>query len=179
MTSKLEITHDHYEPEGTYGSSGATAVLNGSIIIDTKAKDLFEKEEEDTELEDILHLALEHLGVQITHEGSYYEPKPLKGEVRHNLDITWSDDTYDCETCGTSWATGATALLDGKKIVDKEASAHCYSGSGEVYLEGILLIALEKLGVEVVDSDEDLQWFKDTCYEWDLGPKEEIIYKKL
>jgi len=42
--------------------------------------------------------------------------------------IEWSEDSYDCETCGTSYATGAKITLNGKVIMDKPAVAHCYDG---------------------------------------------------
>ena len=84
------------------------------------------------------------------------------------LKIEWSHDEYECDDCGTSWATGATAYLDGVKIVDKQASAHCYGGSGsDSELAGILAIALEKLGVEIEDEESDIQWYKESCYDFE------------
>jgi hypothetical protein len=100
---------------------------------------------------------------------------------KHKLEIKWTEDSHDCDDCGSSSAIGAEVLLDGNVIVSKKALAHCYAGSGDVDLTGILLIALEKLGVEITEEDgtSDLQWYKDTCYDWDLGPQGEINYIKL
>ena len=98
--------------------------------------------------------------------------------MEHKLKIEWSHDEHDCETCGSSWATGATAYLDGVKIVDVKANAHCYAGSGDAELAGILAIALEKLGVEIDDDESDIQWYKDTCYET-IHHYDNIEYIKL
>jgi hypothetical protein len=102
------------------------------------------------------------------------------------LEIKYNTDEYECDDCGTSYATGAEVYLDGKLIIDKKASAHCYEGSGEIELAGILLIALEKMGVEVTEEgevDTDFDWYRDTCYEYDLvndgQGSHDIVYKKL
>ena len=80
--------------------------------------------------------------------------------MKHKLEIDWSHDSYDCDDCGMSDATGAVAHLDGVKIVDIQARAHCYDGSGEAQLAGIFAIALERLGVELYTIDD--KGFADT-----------------
>ena len=91
---------------------------------------------------------------------------------KKKLVINWNYDEHDCEDCGMSWSTGCDATLDGEVIVNKKAIAHCYNGNGDVELVGVLLVALEKLGVEVVQDENDdaaldLEWYKDTCYDMD------------
>ncbi|PWL18850.1 hypothetical protein DKP76_07250 [Falsochrobactrum shanghaiense] len=53
------------------------------------------------------------------------------------ISIEWLDDTYDCETCGSSWAEGALVYIDGLLVLDLQPSAHCYNGvsyqEGDVY----------------------------------------------
>ena len=101
------------------------------------------------------------------------------------LEINWSQAEYECEDCGVDTAIGAEVFLDGKLIVSKKAVAHCYNGSGDIDITGILLIALEKLGVEITQTGEpgeDLQWCKDTCYEYKTSfynGEERIEYIKL
>lgn len=179
MNHKLKIEWSHYEPESDKcGSTGALAYLDGEYIFGVEAKELYEKDLEDVSLESILYCTLGNMGVRIIDDS--YTGSNLKDDgVRHTLEVEWSEDSYDCDDCGVSFSTGATVHLDGIKIVAKEAHAHCYSGSGDVDLCGILLIALEKLGVEVEDDESDLQWSKDTCYDWDLGSQGEINFIKL
>lgn len=38
-------------------------------------------------------------------------------------------DSSDCETCGTSYATGYVIYKGEEVVVDKTPYAHCYSGS--------------------------------------------------
>ena len=84
------------------------------------------------------------------------------------LVIEWSNDEYDCEDCGLSSSTGAVATLDGEVIVNIPALAHCYDGNGDADITGILLIALEKLGVTIEENmSSDLEWYKGTCREMD------------
>ena len=35
-------------------------------------------------------------------------------------------DVHDCETCGTSYATGYEVTVDGKQFGDYEPSAYCF-----------------------------------------------------
>ena len=88
------------------------------------------------------------------------------------LNIEWSHDEHDCEDCGSSYSTGAHVTFDGEVLVDKKAIAHCYNGNGDVELEGILLLVLDKLGVEIIQEDDeecwiDLDWYRNSCYDMD------------
>ena len=68
--------------------------------------------------------------------------------------ITTYDDFHDCETCGSSWAEGGYVLVDGTEVVRVTPVAHCYGGTS-VTEEELLVLALEKLGIEVlVDGDK-------------------------
>jgi hypothetical protein len=108
---------------------------------------------------------------------------------KKKLVIKWNQDDHDCETCGGSYAVGAEVTLDGEVIVNKQAVAACYDGSGDVDMEGILAIALEKLGVEIIQAsdgggyDYDLEYAKNMCYEWhyeeDGEGSHNIVYDKI
>lgn len=69
------------------------------------------------------------------------------------IEIQWLEDSYECEDCGTSWATGAVVTFDGEVVIDKPPLAHCYGGSSidpeQVYKE-----IFEKLGHTIVDNYE-------------------------
>lgn len=82
------------------------------------------------------------------------------------IEVVTTEDTYDCETCGMDYATGGKVYVDGKLILEKEASAHCYSGSSYSEAE-LLILALEKMGhtltvdgepfhIMMADAREDL-----------------------
>lgn len=67
------------------------------------------------------------------------------------ITIDWLEDTYECDDCGTSYATGAHIFLsDGREIL-LEPRAHCYDGisysTDEVYQE-----VLKLLGFNVVED---------------------------
>lgn len=65
------------------------------------------------------------------------------------IEIITDADTHDCETCGTSHASGGKVLVDGVELLSKPASAHCFGGND--YSEGDLLVmALAKMGHEVL-----------------------------
>jgi hypothetical protein len=61
------------------------------------------------------------------------------------INIKWTEDSSDCETCGGSWATGAEVYFDGNPAFTLTPMAHCYNGSSyeqsEVYVK-----ILEALG---------------------------------
>ena len=69
------------------------------------------------------------------------------------------DDFHDCETCGSSWAVGGYVLVDGTEVVRVDPVAHCYGGTS-VTEEELLVLALEKLGVELLADGEK---FDITC----------------
>jgi len=66
------------------------------------------------------------------------------------IHIEWLSDDHYCETCGTSFATGARVFADGTVFLDLEPVAHCFDGKNwteeDVYRE-----ILRKLGHEVED----------------------------
>lgn len=42
--------------------------------------------------------------------------------------IKWVEDSYECDTCGSSYATGAQVNIDDKIDFVLEPIAHCYDG---------------------------------------------------
>jgi hypothetical protein len=82
------------------------------------------------------------------------------------IDIKTAVDFYVCETCGMDYATGGKVYVDGKLILEKVASAHCYDGRSYSE-EELLILALEKMGhtltvdgepfhIMMTDAREDL-----------------------
>ena len=69
------------------------------------------------------------------------------------INITTDHDEYECETCGTDYATGGTVTVDGNQIVTLPAAAHCYAGQSFSEMD-LLVIALRVLGHEVDIDDE-------------------------
>lgn len=65
------------------------------------------------------------------------------------IEITTLEDTHDCETCGSSWASGGIVEVDGEQILYKEPVAHCYAGESYSVTE-LLILTLQLLGHEVV-----------------------------
>ena len=71
--------------------------------------------------------------------------------LENKIEIEWTSDTYDdCETCGTTWAEGATVKLNDEIILNLIPEAACYDGDSwsesEVYKK-----ILEKLGYKVTE----------------------------
>lgn len=74
------------------------------------------------------------------------------------IKIEWSTDSWDCETCGGSYADGAIVCIDDKTILDEPASAHCYDSSG----------ASESQVIEAINTALGASWgFGDN--DWDLS----------
>lgn len=71
----------------------------------------------------------------------------------HRVEITWLDDSHDCETCGSSCAEGARVSIDGSLVLDLEPVAHCYDGASWER-DTILHRILAQLGAHVVVDDE-------------------------
>lgn len=67
------------------------------------------------------------------------------------IEIEWSEDSHDCETCGTSWASGAVVTFDGGVVIDRPALAHCYD-SQHIDQEEVYKEIIEKLGHTIVDN---------------------------
>ena len=75
--------------------------------------------------------------------------------MSRKIEITWLEDSNDCETCGISFETGAFVVIEDERGVSSlmyEPVAHCYQGEGwspdEVY-QGIL----KHLGYVVEEVD--------------------------
>lgn len=67
------------------------------------------------------------------------------------ITIDWLEDSFDCETCGTSYATGARiTMYDGRELL-LEPRAHCFDGisysTEDVYKE-----VLHLLGFNLVED---------------------------
>jgi len=69
------------------------------------------------------------------------------------LHIKWLYDNNDCETCGPSYAEGATVTLDNKVLLSNIPIAHCCGGSNwsrdQIYQE-----ILEKLGYNTTEEED-------------------------
>lgn len=68
------------------------------------------------------------------------------------LCITWLEDIYKCETCGTSYAEGARVEFgDGNVLLNLVPKAHCYEEK-TFPSEYVYNKILEKLGFNVIES---------------------------
>lgn len=76
-----------------------------------------------------------------------------KAEEEQVLEIEWSYDSSDCETCGWTTSTGCVVRLNGEMILNEPANAWC---QGATYIEeGHILDALcRKLNIRVKGLDE-------------------------
>lgn len=63
-------------------------------------------------------------------------------------------DSYDCETCGPSFAGGARVYIDGELKIDLTPSAHCFGGA-DYRDRDIMHAVLEHLGHEVEFEEGD------------------------
>jgi hypothetical protein len=68
------------------------------------------------------------------------------------IEIQWLSDSYDCETCGRTWAEGAIVKIDGQIAMDLTPYAHCFDG---VHCErdDVMVKILEHLGHTVSTTD--------------------------
>lgn len=67
------------------------------------------------------------------------------------IKIEWLSDSYDCDTCGCSFATGATVSIEGLETFTLPAVAHCYAGESYDELQ-VYETILRKLGYEVAGT---------------------------
>jgi hypothetical protein len=78
------------------------------------------------------------------------------------FEIVFMNDHHNCETCGSSYASGYIIKKDGEVVVDKTPIAACYDDSdynqNEAYLEVIQLA-----GIQIDVSTE----YSDCSYEDD------------
>ena len=59
-------------------------------------------------------------------------------------------DHYECDDCGTSYATGFIVYQDDAKIIDMSPYAHCYNGT-HYQMADVLKNILEHLGHTLED----------------------------
>lgn len=64
------------------------------------------------------------------------------------IDIEWLSDSCECETCGTSYADGASVTIDGELILDLTPHAHCYDGT-DYQPEEVYKLIFKHLGHEL------------------------------
>jgi hypothetical protein len=60
-----------------------------------------------------------------------------------------TSDTYDCETCGTSWADGFKIFFDGKLAIELKPVAHCCGGDSFTP-EDALVEIIKHLGHDII-----------------------------
>lgn len=61
------------------------------------------------------------------------------------IKIEFCEDVHECDTCGTSWASGAKVHFDNELVLNLEPRARCYGG--KTYEESeIFEQVLNKLG---------------------------------
>lgn len=65
--------------------------------------------------------------------------------------IEWLEDSHDCESCGTCYATGARVFFDGKQVIDLEPVAYCFDGDDFDSIE-VYSAIIEKLGHTLEES---------------------------
>lgn len=56
------------------------------------------------------------------------------------IEIEWLDDTSDCETCGISYAEGASVRVDGVTVIEMTPRAHCFGGDN--YYDAVVWLAV-------------------------------------
>lgn len=61
------------------------------------------------------------------------------------IQIEFCEDTYECEDCGSSYATGAKVWFDDELVLYLVPAAHCYGGKSYEESE-IFEQVLHKLG---------------------------------
>jgi hypothetical protein len=66
--------------------------------------------------------------------------------------VIW-EDSYDCHSCGYSYATGGKVFVDGAEVLCLEPIASCYD-SVSFSATDLLAMALVKLGIEVQVDDK-------------------------
>lgn len=64
--------------------------------------------------------------------------------------IEWTYDSYDCETCGGSYADGANVYIDGQLALEFVPVAHCYDGDN-FERDYVYAQIFKHLGHEVVE----------------------------
>lgn len=80
------------------------------------------------------------------------------------IKITWLNDHYNCETCGSSYSEGAHVEIDGVQFGDFEPIAHCFDSKG-FERDEILTAVFAHLGHELVMEDQHSE--PETFYDHD------------
>lgn len=65
------------------------------------------------------------------------------------LEIEWSTDKCNCETCGTTWSTGAVVKYNGEIILNEPANASCFE-SVDIDEDNVLRALCNELNIDVV-----------------------------
>ena len=68
--------------------------------------------------------------------------------------VTELQDSHECETCGTSYATGYSITVDGRVMVDLQPVAACYDAN-HYTLADALMELVEQYGHTVEFAVED------------------------
>ncbi len=69
----------------------------------------------------------------------------------NHYEIVYMEDSWDCETCGSDYASGYQIFLDDVLVVDKHPIAYCYNGSSYDDSESYKDI-LELEGIKITES---------------------------
>lgn len=64
------------------------------------------------------------------------------------VEITWTEDYHDCETCGGSQADGAVIKIDGEEVATLVPFAHCFNEDSWDAPE-VFATLLSKMGIRV------------------------------
>lgn len=62
-----------------------------------------------------------------------------------NIRVVETSDSFDCETCGSSWATGYNIYFDDVLSIAMKPIAHCYGGD-HFTIEDALQEIIKELG---------------------------------
>ncbi len=64
------------------------------------------------------------------------------------IEIEWTSDHHDCDTCGINSAYGAVVRMNGEVIIELIPEASCYGGTSYCE-EDVFKIIFKHLGYEV------------------------------
>ena len=73
--------------------------------------------------------------------------------MAQKIRIVYTDDDYDCETCGSAYATGAKIYINGILSLNLVPKAHCFNQINYDHNE-IMRRALELVGIELEQANE-------------------------
>jgi len=82
----------------------------------------------------------------------------------NHYEIVYMEDSWDCETCGSDYASGYQIFLDDVLVVDKHPIAYCYNGSSYDDSEAYKDI-LELEGIKITESYSVPDEYPDPEYE--------------